>query len=210
MSSGKFITFEGGEGTGKSTHVAGIAERLRDMGRSVLETREPGGTPEAEAIRALLVSGEAERWSGEAETLLNYAARDHHLNLVVRPALEAGTWVVCDRYMDSTRAYQGAAGGVETALIEFLEHEIVGPSVPDLTLVLDLDPETGLARAAERNATGEDRFEAKGLAFHRTLRAAFLQIASDNKERCVVIDAAKPLDEVAEVVRQTVVSRLSP
>jgi len=213
MSAGKFITFEGGEGAGKSTHVAGLSSRLRNGGWTVLETREPGGTNEAEALRTLLVSGDPGRWSAEAETLLNYAARDSHLNGVIRPALRKGSWVVCDRYMDSTRAYQGVAGGVDEEIISILERTIVGDTLPDLTFILDLDPQMGLARAARREnaeVAGEDRFESKGLAFHRVLREAFRQIAQDNDKRCVLIDAAKPLDEITEMIWQTVVTRLSP
>ncbi len=211
--SGRFITFEGGEGTGKSTQIAALATRLRDAGRTLLETREPGGTPEAEKVRELLVSGAADRWSPQAEALLNYAARDHHLRTSIRPALNSGTWVLSDRYIDSTRAYQGAAGGVEAGLLAMLEDTIVGTTVPDLTFVLDLDPETGLGRAAERStptSSSEDRFEGKGLQFHTVLRQAFLDIADANPTRCIVVDAARPRDEVEEYIWDTVVSRLAP
>lgn len=211
--SGKFITFEGGEGTGKSTQIAALAARLRGVGRTVLETREPGGTPEAERIRELLVSGATDRWSPEAETLLNYAARDHHLRALIRPALEQGTWVLSDRYTDSTRAYQGIAGGVANDLLAALEQEIIGETTPDLTFVLDLDPQAGLARASERaapSAAAEDRFENKGLQFHTILRQAFLDIASAHPHRCVVVDAARPRDDVENYIWDTVVSRLAP
>lgn len=213
MAGGRFITFEGGEGTGKSTQAGLLAERLRSAGHGVLETREPGGTPEAERIRALLVTGEAGRWSPPAEALLNYAARDHHLRAQIRPAIEQGTWVVCDRYMDSTRAYQGIAGGVSQSLIEILEREVVGDTVPDLTFVLDVEPEAGLTRAASRESEAgncEDRFEGKGLAFHRTLRQAFLDIADANRERCLVVDAAQSEDRVAQIIWDTVATRLAP
>lgn len=208
MSPGRFITFEGGEGTGKSTHVALLAQRLRDAGHTVTETREPGGTPQAEAVRALLVSGETDRWSPEAEALLNYAARDSHLNVQIRPALDAGTWVVCDRYIDSTRAYQGHAGGVDNSFLATLEKTIVSTTMPDLTFVLDLDPEIGLARAENRATEGESRFEAKGRAFHTTLRNAFLEIARQEPDRCVVIDAAGTREQIADAIWQTVATRL--
>ena len=213
MEQGKFITFEGGEGTGKSTHARLLANRLETAGRNVLVTREPGGTPDAEAIRSLLVSGEADRWSAEAEALLNYAARDDHLNKQIRPALDAGTWVVCDRYIDSTRAYQGGAGGVDAGLIDALERTIVAETMPALTLVMDLDADQGLDRAEVReqiSAQNETRFEAKGAQFHRQLRAAFLAIAQREPDRCVVIDASGDKEHVAEIIWQAVVTRLSP
>ncbi|MGH6907172.1 MAG: dTMP kinase, partial [Aestuariivirga sp.] len=162
---GHFITFEGGEGTGKSTQIGRLAERLKD--REVLLTREPGGTPEAEAIRGLLVSGETRRWTSAAEALLNYAARDAHLAQAIRPALSRGAIVLCDRFMDSTRVYQGYAGDCAMSLIDDLEEAIVGGTRPSLTLIFDLDPKEGLARAKGRaNAPAEDRYERKGLAFH--------------------------------------------
>ena len=213
MEQGKFITFEGGEGTGKSTHARLLANRLEAAGHKVLVTREPGGTPDAEAIRSLLVSGKADRWSAEAEALLNYAARDDHLNKQIRPALDAGTWVVCDRYIDSTRAYQGRAGGVDADLIDALERTIVAETMPALTLVMDLDADQGLDRAEVReqvSAQNETRFEAKGVPFHRELRAAFLAIAQREPDRCIVIDASGDKEHVAEIIWQAVVTRLSP
>lgn len=216
MNSGKFITFEGGEGTGKSTQVTMLAARLEVSGWTVLQTREPGGTPQAEQIRSLLVSGETDRWSPKAEALLNYAARDSHILHGIQPALIRGDWVISDRYMDSTRAYQGHAGGVSADFITELEHQIVGNVVPDLTFVMDIAPEAGLARAAARMTeaptqdTKEDRFEAKGLAFHTSLRQAFLDIARDNVNRCVVIDASNSIEQVSEIVWREVVSRLAP
>ncbi|MGI9413834.1 MAG: dTMP kinase [Hyphomicrobiales bacterium] len=213
MERGKFITFEGGEGTGKSTHARLLATSLEAAGHTVLVTREPGGTPDAEAIRALLVSGDPDRWSPEAEALLNYAARDDHLTKQIRPALDAGTWVVCDRYIDSTRAYQGSAGGADSGLIDALERVVVAETMPDLTLVLDLDPAYGLDRAGTRAQTAagqEDRFEGKGDAFHRQLRDAFLRIAEREPDRCLVIDGAGTKEAVAEIIWQAVVTRLSP
>jgi dTMP kinase len=196
---GRFITFEGGEGAGKSTQARRLAERLAGLGVEALTTREPGGSPGAEEIRALLVSGEADRWSPVTETLLMYAARRDHIERVISPALDRGAWVICDRFLDSTRAYQGAAGGAPAGLISVLEAAVVEERLPDLTLILDLAPSAGLARAAGRGG-GEARFEAKGAAFHERLRAAFLDIAAREPDRCRVIDAGRELDAVGEAV----------
>lgn len=209
MRAGRFITFEGGEGTGKSTQVRRLAERLRESGQEVVLSREPGGSPGAEEIRRLLVNGEAERWTPVAETLLLYAARSDHLDRVIRPALERGAWVVCDRFADSTRAYQGAAGGVSPGLLSVLEREVLDGDVPDLTLVMDLSVATGLGRASGRGG-GEDRFESKAGDFHERLREAFLAIAVAEPERCVVIDAGGQEDAVAEAVWSVVWERLQP
>jgi len=197
-----FITFEGGEGTGKSTQVKLLAGRLRAEGKQVVTTREPGGTPEAEALRALLVSGDIGRWSAEAEALLNYAARDSHLANVIRPALADGKTVICDRFMDSTRAYQGYAGGGSMLLIDELERSIVGTTRPTLTLVFDLDPRLGLGRAKLRGGAVEDRYERKGLAFHQRLRNGFLAIAKSEPRRCTLIDASRSIEDVAHQVWQ--------
>lgn len=196
-----FITFEGGEGSGKSTQIRRLATRLQDRGREILVTREPGGTPEAEAIRSLLVSGDVARWTPQSEALLNYAAREQHLEQVIRPALAAGKVVLCDRFMDSTRAYQGYAGGVDLAFIDALEKAIVASTRPGLTLVFDLDPEIGLARARSRgDAVAEDRYERKGLAFHQKLREGFLDILRREPKRCRLVDAAQDVDAVTEDV----------
>ena len=200
---GVFITFEGGEGTGKSSHARDLAESLRKAGRKVVLTREPGGAPGAEDIRALLVTGTVGRWSPEAETLLNYAARESHLRETIRPALLRGDLVLCDRFMDSTRAYQGFAGGGDMELIEALERKVVGATRPELTLILDVDPELGLKRAKGR-AGAEDRFEKKGLEFHRKLREGFLRIAELDPYRCRVIDSSRPYAAVAEDIRRLV------
>lgn len=195
---GLFITFEGGEGTGKSTQIRRLAATLQARGRAVTVTREPGGTPEAEAVRNLLVSGDVGRWSPEAEALLNYAARDSHLNGVVRPALALEHVVLCDRFMDSTRAYQGYAGGCSLALIDALEQAVVGATRPARTLIFDLEPAEGLRRATMRGDTAaEDRYERKGLAFHEKLRAGFRAIAAADPERCRVIAAEGTVEEVA-------------
>jgi dTMP kinase len=196
---GRFITFEGGEGTGKSSHARDLAASLRGKGRDVVLTREPGGSPGAEDIRSLLVTGTVGRWSATAETLLNYAARESHLRETIRPALDRGDLVLCDRFMDSTRVYQGVAGGCDMELIESLERKIVGKTRPDLTLILDIDPELGLVRAKKR-ADGEDRFEKKGLAFHRRLRDGFLAIAVRDPKRCRVVDSSRPYELVAQEI----------
>ena len=195
VQSGFFITLEGGEGVGKSTQLRRIAEHLTARGREVLATREPGGSQGAEAIRALLVSGAADRWSPLSETLLLYAARSDHLERTIRPALARGAVVISDRFSDSTRAYQGAAGGVDPAFILEVERQVLGDTRPDLTLILDLPAEIGLERAARRGAA-EARFESKGLVFHQRLRDGFLALAHAEHGRCRVIDAARSVDEV--------------
>ncbi|WP_122465239.1 dTMP kinase [Brevundimonas lutea] len=194
MTRGRFITFEGGEGTGKSTQARRLADALRADGREVVLTREPGGSPGAEAVRDLVVNGDKDRWSPVAETLLMYAARADHLDRIIRPALARGAWVVCDRFSDSTRAYQGLAGGAAPELIEAIDAAVVGPDRPDLTLIFDLPPETGLERAAARG--GEARFEAKGADYHRKLANAFRTLAGRGEGR-VLIDASGAPDEVA-------------
>ncbi len=199
-----FLTLEGGEGTGKSTQAKLLAARLAATGLSIVQTREPGGTPEAEALRALLLNGEVGRWTAEAEALLNYAARDSHLQKVIRPALAADEFVLCDRFMDSTRAYQGYAGQCDMTLLDALESSIVGATRPDLTLIFDLDPAIGLARAKSRGDKSEDRYERKGLEFHQMLRGGFLSIARIEPARCRIIDAAGTVDEVASRVKAVV------
>lgn len=204
---GRFITFEGGEGAGKSTQARLLVERLQAAGLTVVLTREPGGSEGAEALRGLLVTGDRDRWTPTAETLLMYAGRSDHLTRLIRPALEAGTWVVCDRFSDSTRAYQGAGGGVSPAFIEVIEAEVVGPDKPDLTLVFDMPVEVGLERAFGRDMF-EARFESKGLEFHERLRAEFLRIAASQPQRCAMIDATGTLEGVADQVWSAVSSRL--
>ncbi|WP_372786086.1 dTMP kinase [Phenylobacterium sp.] len=208
MQPGQFITLEGGEGAGKSTQLVRLVTRLRDGGREVVATREPGGSPGGEAIRELVLKGNADRWSPVTETLLMYAARRDHIERVIRPALERGAWVVCDRFSDSTRAYQGAAGGADPALIAALETFILEDTRPDMTLIFDLPVEVGLERAHAR-AGAEMRFESKGQAFHERLREGFLAIARAEPERCAVIDATGSLDEVEEAVWAAVWGRIS-
>lgn len=200
---GIFITFEGGEGAGKSTQVRRLAERLAASGREVVTTREPGGSEGAEAIRGLLVRGDADRWSPMSETLLLYAARADHLERLIRPALARGAIVISDRFADSTRAYQGAAGGVDPAFIDRIEGEVLGHTRPDLTLILDLSAEAGLARAEGRGGV-EARFESKGLSFHQRLREGFLAVAATEPERCKVIDADQPVDRVSAHIAEAV------
>ena len=195
MAQGRFITFEGGEGAGKSTQLTRLVARLQTGGREVVATREPGGSPGAEAIRDLVLKGTADRWSPVTETLLMYAARRDHIERVIRPALARGAWVVCDRFADSTRAYQGAAGGTDPALIAALETSVLEGTRPDVTLIFDLPVALGLERAHAR-AGAEMRFESKGHDFHERLRAAFLAIARAEPERCAVIDATGSLADV--------------
>ena len=197
--SGRFITFEGGEGSGKSTQVGRLVESLIARGLDVVRTREPGGSPGAEDIRALALNGAAERWSPMTETLLMYAARSDHLERTIRPALARGAIVICDRFSDSSRAYQGAGGGVDGGFIEAMDAAVVGETQPDLTLIFDLPVELGLERALARG--GADlRFESKGLAFHQRLREGFRQIAADHPKRCRIIDAAGDPDAVFDRV----------
>src|SRR5947209_8529137 len=195
---GLFVTFEGGEGTGKSSHSRRLADRLTQAGRTVLLTREPGGSPGAEDLRKLLVTGNIERWSAKAEALLNYAARDAHLRETIGPALSRGEVVLCDRFMDSTRVYQGYAGGCDMALIDMLEDQIVGLNRPALTLILDVEVSRGLMRAKGRGAPGEDRFERKGPEYHQKLRDGFREVARLDPKRCRLIDSSREADAVAE------------
>jgi dTMP kinase len=198
----RFITFEGGEGGGKSTQLRGLADALRSKGETVTTTREPGGTPGAEEIRRLLVEGEPGRWAPETEALLHFAARAEHLDKVVRPALARGHWVLSDRFADSTLVYQGYGQGVDLAWLTQLRQRVVGATEPGLTLLLDLPVEIGLARAAT-----QQRYERMGKAFHQRLREGFLALAQEEPERCAVIDATQPLDAVAAHVRAAVARR---
>lgn len=204
---GKFITFEGGEGTGKSTQARLLASHLEQSGMSVVLTREPGGAHGAEEIRELLVKGEPDRWSPMAEALLFNAARVEHWRQTIEPALKRGAHVVCDRFADSTMAYQGYVGALSRETMAQLHRLALGDARPDLTLVLDMPANAGLARAAGRR-DGENRFERKGEAFHAKLREAFLDIARREPGRCVVVDAARAMDQVHSEVLTAVHSRL--
>jgi dTMP kinase len=206
---GRFITFEGGEGAGKSAQSHRLVAKLAELGVKTVATREPGGTPHAERLRELILSGSLRSLGPAAEALAFSAARIDHIDALIAPALDRGDWVVSDRFIDSTRAYQGVAGDLNPAYIARLEQVAVGERRPDLTLVLDLPPELGLARAtARRGADGADRFEGEGLDFHRTLRAAFLELARDEVSRCVVIDAGADEAAVSEAVWAAVCERL--
>lgn len=195
---GRFITFEGGEGTGKSTQIKKLADRLKAARMRTLVTREPGGSPGAEIMRHLVLSGMGKLLGPEAETLLFAAARDDHVRTVIQPALNHGAWVLCDRFADSTRAYQGSLGQVPVALINAMQRVTIGDLKPDLTIILDLPVEIGLARAATRRGNGTpDRFESETLSFHQGLREAYRKIAEDEPKRCVLIDANSDPDTVA-------------
>lgn len=204
---GRFITFEGGEGAGKSTQVRLLAEALRARGLTVVTTREPGGSPGAEVIRDILVRGDADRWDGLTEALLHYAARRDHLIRTIKPALANGAWVVCDRFNDSTLAYQGYGHGTDRQRLNALYAMVAEGLTPDLTLVLDLPVETGLARAGTRGGD-EDRYERMDGGFHDRLRQGFLEIAQAEPDRCTVIDAALDADTVHRDILATVCRRL--
>ncbi len=208
-SRGRFITFEGGEGTGKSTQARLLKERLENRGRRVVQTREPGGSPGAEQIRKLLVEGEPERWTPMTETLLFMAARNDHVARVIEPALSDGTWVICDRFLDSTLVYQGVARGLGLERVRALQTAALGELVPDLTLILDLPPDTGLARTQNRKGA-ETRFERFEAEFHARLRAAFREIAEEEPGRCVLIDAGGSREAVASAIWRAVTGRLAP
>ncbi len=204
---GRFITLEGGEGAGKSTQAQRLAARLRDRGVEPVLTREPGGSPLAERIRSVILSGAVAPLGPAAEAVMFSAARIDHLEKTIRPALARGAWVICDRFSDSTRAYQGALGNLEPRFLRDLERVTVGATRPDLTLVIDVPAEAGLARARARSSI-VDRFEAEGLAFHEALRKAFLDIAAGEPGRCEVIDGSGDADAVEAAVWAVVEQRL--
>jgi len=198
---GRFITFEGGEGSGKSTQIKTLAERLGAAKLRAIVTREPGGSPGAEIIRHLVLSGMGKLLGPDAETLLFAAARDDHVRTVILPALNQGVWVLCDRFSDSTRAYQGRLGKVAPAVLDAMERVTIGDLKPDLTIILDVPVEVGMQRAAARRGAGEpDRFEAEDVKFHQELRDAYRQIAASEPQRCVLIDASADPGTVAASV----------
>lgn len=207
MARGRFITLEGGEGAGKSTHIRHLASWLQGRGIEVVTTREPGGTEGAETIRRLIVEGSVDRWDALTETLLLNAARRDHVHRLIAPALERGAWVLCDRYVDSTLVYQGTAKGVETETLLQLHALSTGPLWPDLTLVLDLPPAVGLARAASRSGA-ETRFEDHAIEFHEKLRQGFLDLAARFSGRCVVVNAGAPLEDVSAAAEAALRERL--
>ena len=203
----RFITLEGGEGAGKSTQVARLKEWIEARGHRCIATREPGGAPGAEMVRKLLVEGPAERWDGVTEALLHFAARREHLRATVLPAIASGTWVVSDRFADSTMAYQGYGHGIDRAMLGTLYDMTVGDFRPDLTLILDLPVEEGLARAAARRGK-ETRYESLPVDFHERVRAGFLEIAAADPERCLVIDASAGIDDIARSIADALAARL--
>ena len=209
VETGKLITFEGGEGAGKSTQVSLLVERLKSAGRHAVATREPGGSPAAEEIRETLLSGKIKSFGPFAEALLFSIARQDHVDTVISDALARGQWVVCDRFLDSTRAYQGVTCGVPAPVISALERLTLHGLMPNLTIVLDIPVEEGLARARRRRTT-PDRFESQDFGQHERIRKAFLDIAEEEPARCVVIDARKPEALVAEDVWEAVAARLRP
>jgi dTMP kinase len=205
---GRFITFEGGEGSGKSTQIKTLAERLNGAELRTIVTREPGGSPGAEIIRHLLLSGMGKLLGSETETLLFAAARDDHVHVVIKPALDQGIWVLCDRFFDSTRAYQGRLGKVDPAVLNAMQRVTIGDLKPDLTIILDVPVEIGMQRAAARRGDGApDRFEAEDVKFHEGLRDAYRQIAAVEPQRCVLIDANAAPGVVAARVWTTVRDR---
>ena len=209
MRRGRFITFEGGEGAGKSTQVERLVSRLEERGIDVVATREPGGSPKAEALRDVLLSGEAARFGAAGEAILFSAARIDHVDNTIAPALARGAWVVSDRFADSTRAYQGTLGKLDDRFIRELERIAIAAARPDLTIFLDIPSEAGLLRVSRRrNGEPADRFEAEGIEFHAKLRKAFLDIAAAEPERCVVVNALAPEEDVAAAIWGEVKRRL--
>jgi len=205
---GRFITLEGGEGAGKTTLIRGIANTLADRGLHVITTREPGGTPGAEILRDLLLKGDTDRWSSVTEALLMYASRVDHVERLIEPALDRGAWVLCDRFSDSTTAYQGGAGGVPMDRIKALHKAALGDFQIDLTLIVDLDPVIGKERTLQR---GEaiTRFEQLGIEFHRRLRQSFLDIAKAEPDRCTVLDGAQTPDHVLSQAMDIIDQRMA-
>jgi dTMP kinase len=205
---GRFITFEGGEGAGKSTQITRLADNLAGRGVRALVTREPGGSPGAEIVRHLVLSGVGKVLGASGEALLFAAARDDHVHCVIAPALKQGQWVLCDRFTDSTRVYQGKLGAADINLIRAMERVTIGELQPDLTIILDVPAEVGLARAAKRRGEeAPDRFEAEDINFHRRLRDAYRQVAIEEPNRCVLIDATQDVEAIARRVWSVVGSR---
>ncbi|MEQ1405629.1 dTMP kinase [Neorhizobium sp. Rsf11] len=199
--SGLFVTFEGGEGAGKSTQIRRLADQLRRRGHDVLMTREPGGSPGAEAVRHVLLSGAAEEFGVRMEAILFAAARNDHVEEVIRPALESGAIVLCDRFIDSSRVYQGVTGNLEPDFIEALQRVAIDGVVPDCTLILDLPAEVGLKRARKRGAeSAPDRFEREEIETHEKRREAYLEIAEAEPGRCHVVNAERAEDEIADEI----------
>lgn len=210
--SARFVTFEGGEGVGKSTQVKRLLATLNKSSIQAIRTREPGGTPKAEAIRSFILQGRSEAWGAGAEAVLFAAARLDHVNQLIAPTLESGKWVVSDRFHDSTRAYQGLTGGVNDTLIRGLEELALNGHQPDLTIVLDMDPSEAFHRVSKRGLEGAlaqtgDRFEKEDLEWHGRLREAFLEIARKNPKRCIVVDASQSEDDLEAEIWDIVTAR---
>lgn len=204
MTPGRFITVEGTEGVGKSTNLNFIQQWLEEQGHRVLVTREPGGTPLAEELRSLLLAPRDETVDPMAELLMVFAARAQHLEQVIKPALAAGTWVLCDRFTDSTYAYQGGGRGFDQSVIAQLETLVQGELRPDLTVILDIDVEKGLARASQRSVP--DRFEGEAVAFFERVRAVYHELAARAPNRYAVVDAGQPLEQVQQAIKQVLIS----
>ena len=207
MQHGFFISFEGGEGVGKTTQIENLKEYLSSAGHDVIITREPGGTPEAEKIRDLVSDPDhGEKWTPHAELMLFFAARAMHIKDIIQPAIESGQIVLCDRYIDSTRVYQGHLQNLDMNFILQLEKEIVGTFIPNLTFIMDLDAETAMTRVQERGA--KDHYDRGDLEFYEALRQGFLKIAADNAERCVIIDASQDKESIAAMIADAVDKKL--
>ena len=207
---GRFITFEGGEGSGKSTQIRRLADHLGEKGVRTVVTREPGGSPGAEIVRHLVLSGVGKVLGASGEALLFAAARDDHVHNVIMPALKRGEWVLCDRFTDSTRVYQGKLGSADIKLIRAMERVTIGELSPDLTIILDVPAEEGLARAARRRGNdAPDRFEAEDIDFHRKLRDAYRQVVAEEPDRCALIDASADVETVAMRVWSVVAARFT-
>ena len=211
MIKGKFISFEGGEGGGKTTQIKFLYETLKSIGLNVTQTREPGGSVGAEEIRNLLVDGPPERWDPVTETLLHCAARRDHINTIISPALKVGQWVLTDRFSDSTMAYQGYGHGVNKKAIHSLQQFVAGNMQPDMTIILDLPIKVGLERTKERSAQNkneikrdENRYELMDADFHERLRKGFLHIAKNNRKRCVIIDTTRSIEEIRLTIQRLV------
>lgn len=205
---GYFITFEGGEGAGKSTQISRAANMLIALGKDVCLTREPGGSPGAEAVRHVILSGAAEQFGTEAEAMLFAAARSDHVEQLIRPAVLSGKIVLCDRFMDSTRVYQGMSGGLDREFVTNLERIAINGMVPNLTIILDIDPVIGMQRAATRRKGAADRFEKEAIDTQRQRREGFLAIAKAEPERCVVINAQRDANEIADEIQSVITVRL--
>lgn len=208
MTTGKFITFEGGEGGGKSTQSSLLTEAFNNAAIEAVKTREPGGTDGAEAIRELLVKGEVNKWDAVTETLLHLAARREHVSKLISPAMEKGKYVICDRFLDSTMSYQGYGHELGRNFVDKIQKIIIGNFKPDLTFILDIDPKDGIGRADSRGGK-EDRYEKMGKDFHTRVRDGFREVAEDEYDRCILIDADGSIDKIHQQIIDAVNERFS-